>query len=186
MDISLSASLTMKPLQDSDAQVLFTVVDTNRHYLRTWMSWVEDTTTPADSEIFLQCITQQFAKGLSQHFAIFSEGQLCGVCGFNKLDTKNKIGTIGYWLIAPFTGNGIMTQCVSTLLNIGFYERNLHKIEIHCAEHNHKSRAIPERLGFLHEATLRDCEWLYDRYEDHAVYTLLSSEYRPNPLPENL
>ena len=34
-----------------------------------------------------------------------------------------------------------------------------------------------ERLGFKYEATLRQCEFLYDKYVDHAVYSLLSVEY---------
>lgn len=66
---------------------------------------------------------------------------------------------------------------MQTLLEYGFVDNCLNKIEIRCAEENHKSRAVPERLGFTYEATLRQCEWLYDRYVDHAVYTMLASEY---------
>ena len=47
---------------------------------------------------------------------------------------------------------------------------------------NIKSRAIPERLGFKYEATLRQCEWLYDHYVDHAVYSMLASEYTDRKL----
>lgn len=53
----------------------------------------------------------------------------------------------------------------------------LNKIEIHCAVNNKKSRAIPERLGFRYEATLREQEWLYTHYVDHAIYSMLASEY---------
>ncbi len=63
------------------------------------------------------------------------------------------------------------------LLKIGFEEYSLHKIEIQRAEGNEKSRAIAERLGFVHEATLRDCEWLYTKYVSHAIYSMLSSEF---------
>jgi len=71
-----------------------------------------------------------------------------------------------------------MTKVAQKLLEYGFVEHSLNKIEIRCADNNHKSRTIPERLGFSYEATLRQCEWLYDPYVDHAVYTMLASEYK--------
>jgi len=71
-----------------------------------------------------------------------------------------------------------MTKVVQKLLEYGFVEASLNKIEIRCADKNYKSRAIPERLGFSYEATLRQCEWLYDQYVDHAIYSMLASEYQ--------
>jgi len=70
-----------------------------------------------------------------------------------------------------------VTEAVKELLNIGFGELRLNKIEIRCAEKNSKSRAIPERLGFTYEATLRQRELLYTKYVDHVVYSMLASEY---------
>ncbi len=40
-----------------------------------------------------------------------------------------------------------MTTAVRALVDHAFDEWNLHSIEIHCAPANHRSRAIPERLG---------------------------------------
>ncbi len=57
-----------------------------------------------------------------------------------------------------------------------FDEWNLHRIEIHCAPANHRSRAIPERLGFREEATLRETELVGGRYLDSVVYGLLEGE----------
>ena len=54
---------------------------------------------------------------------------------------------------------------------------NLHRIEIHCAPENHRSRAIPERLGFREEATLRETELVCGRWLDSVVYGLLAEEW---------
>ena len=40
-----------------------------------------------------------------------------------------------------------------------------------------KSRVLTERFSFHHEGTIRDAEWLYDHYVDHAVYGLLKVEW---------
>ena len=102
---------------------------------------------------------------------------ISNLCDEPKIDKINNIGILGYWLGEGYTGKGIISLTTKKLLNIGFSEYKLNKIEIRCASENHKSRAIPERLGFKYEATLRQCEFLYDKYVDHAAYSLLSVEY---------
>jgi len=71
-----------------------------------------------------------------------------------------------------------MTDTVKALLQYAFEVLQLHKVEIRAAEGNQKSRAIPERLGFVKEGTIRAAEWLYDHYVDHVVYGLLVSEWQ--------
>jgi ribosomal-protein-serine acetyltransferase len=51
-------------------------------------------------------------------------------------------------------------------------------VEIQCGEDNHKSRAIPERLGFQQEGIIRDGEFLYDHFHDVVVYGLLKKEWK--------
>lgn len=110
-------------------------------------------------------------------FSIFYNGNICGAAGFREIDNQNKSGEIGYWLDQKHMGKGIVTQAVKKLLQIGFGTLNLNKIEIRCAVENTKSRAIPERLGFTYEGELRACEWLYTKYVDHAIYSMLTEEF---------
>ncbi len=66
-----------------------------------------------------------------------------------------------------------MTEAVKDLIRLGFKHWPMQKIEIRCAVKNSKSRAIPERLGFTNEGTIRRAEKVYDRYNDHVVYGIL-------------
>ena len=52
----------------------------------------------------------------------------------------------------------------------------LYRIEIRCAVQNEKSRAIPEKLHFTNEGTIRDGEWLYDKFVDLVIYGMLARQ----------
>jgi ribosomal-protein-serine acetyltransferase len=176
MKIQIDDELYIAQLIPAHAIDLFNVTDKNRVHLRQWLSWLDLVKSIEDTETFIDTAIYQHNHGVGSSFAIFYADQLVGVAGYNQLDAQHHWGAIGYWLSESYTGKGIITQVVSKLIEYGFVEYQLHKIEIRCAEHNLKSRQIPERLGFTYEATLRDCEWLYDRYVNHAVYTLLKGE----------
>ncbi len=74
-----------------------------------------------------------------------------------------------------------MTKVSQALTNYAFSYHKLNKVEIRVAEENHKSRSIPERLGFVNEAKIRQAQWLYDHYVDHIVYGMLADEWRKQP-----
>src|SRR5690625_199905 len=88
-----------------------------------------------------------------------------------------KIAYIGYWLDIEHQGKGIMTRAVRALTDYAFEEFDLNRVDIRAAVGNVKSRAIPERLGYKKEGVLRQSEWLYDHFVDHAVYSMLKSEW---------
>ncbi|NTW87022.1 MAG: GNAT family N-acetyltransferase, partial [Holophagaceae bacterium] len=90
----------------------------------------------------------------------------------------NRSAAIGYWLAREAEGQGLMTRAVTALLRHGFRDLKLNRIEIRAGIRNRRSRAIPERLGFRREGTLRQAERLADRFVDHAVYGLLADEWR--------
>ncbi|MCA1639220.1 MAG: GNAT family N-acetyltransferase [Acidobacteria bacterium] len=48
-----------------------------------------------------------------------------------------------------FTGKGLVRKSVARLIEYGFNELKLNRIVIKCVPENVKSRAIPEKLGFV-------------------------------------
>ena len=71
-----------------------------------------------------------------------------------------------------------MTEACRELVDYGFSPLGLHRVEIRCAIGNQRSRAIPERLGFVNEGIARQGEWLYDRYVDLVVYSMLAPDWK--------
>ncbi|WP_041366628.1 GNAT family N-acetyltransferase [Methylophaga frappieri] len=163
----------MEKLKEDHASELYELTECNREYLREWLPWLDSIGSISDTMAFIESTTNGPAT-----FALFYSGKICGVAGFHNINSQHKYGSIGYWIAQNRTGKGIATAAVKELLRIGFEEYSLNKIEIRCAKNNSKSRAIPERLGFKYEASLRQCEWLYSKFVDHAIYSMLASEYR--------
>lgn len=178
MTLKVDQDISLALLSVEHADALFELTEANRTFLRKWAPWLDTTTSVEDTKKYIEITLAQQKKGHAAQFIILFNDKLCGTLGFNELEPMHRNGSIGYWLSQSYTGQGIMTKCVAKLLEIGFTEMNLHKIEIRCAEENTISRAIPERLGFTYEATLRECEWLYTKFVDHAIYSLLASEYK--------
>ena len=178
MKIQVDKDIHIELLVPVFAERLFGLTNKNRTHLKKWLAWLDLVKTFDDTQTFIDTAVHQHNNSEATIFAILYRGELVGLAGFNHFDNQNKWAAIGYWLCASYTGKGVISKVVQKLLEYGFVDSKLNKIEIRCAEKNNKSRAIPERLGFNYEATLRQCEWLYDHYVDHAVYTMLASEYR--------
>jgi len=169
--------ITIRMLNASDAEALFTITDNSRTYLRNCLPWVDNTKTSKDSLEFILHSFELYANKHGLNAGIFYKEELVGMVSLNQFDWTNRIGYIGYWLSKNYQGKGIMTRAVRALIDQSFNYFELNKVEIRAAVHNKSSRAIPERLGFKKEGILRQVEWLYDHYVDHTVYGLLKNEW---------
>lgn len=170
--------IRLRMLNTGDAISLFTLTDQSRAYLRQWLPWLDDTVTVNDSQKFIENSFQLYAEQKGVTAGIFYYGQLVGMAGYNNIDWQNKIAYIGYWLGADFQGRGIMTRVVKALVDYAFEQLLLKRVDIRAASENNRSRAIPERLGFIEEGKIRQAEWLYDHFVDHIIYGMLESEWK--------
>lgn len=173
----IDEELALKLLEPSDAKRIFELTDRSRDMLREWLPWLDFTTTVDDTTSFIKSGAGQFELGKSLNCAIVYRGELAGIAGFNEINEAKQTAYIGYWLDREYQGKGIMTRVAAALTNYALMERGLNKVEIRAAVGNDKSRAIPERLGYTEEGTIRQGEWLYDHFVDSVVYGMLKSEW---------
>lgn len=169
--------LNIRMLSVKDGKSLFEITDRSREHLRKWLPWVDDIKSVDDSISFIKNGFQIYAEQSGITVGIFYQTKLVGVAGYNRFNWKNRNTTIGYWLDVESQGLGIMTRVVRSLTEFAFTELGLNRVEIRVASGNIKSEAIPIRLRFTKEGTLRQAEWLYDHYVDHHVYSMLKSDW---------
>jgi ribosomal-protein-serine acetyltransferase len=166
----------LRRLEESDADELYRLIEANREYLARWLPWAEALTLEGSVE-FIRGVRRQEASNDGFQAALVSEGSIVGMIGFHGVNWPHRSTTIGYWLDEGHQGRGLMTRAVRALVDHAFGVWDLHRVEIQAAVDNHRSRAIPERLGFREEGVRREAERVGDRWHDLAVYAMLAPEW---------
>ena len=166
----------LRRLEESDADELYRLIDANRAYLAPWLPWAGTQTREGTLE-FIRMIRRQEASNNGFQAGLVEEGSIVGMVGFHGVNWPHGSTTIGYWLDEGHQGRGLMTRAVRALVDHAFGVWDLHRVEIQVAVDNHRSRAIPGRLGFREEGVLREAERIGDRYNDLAVYAMLAPEW---------
>jgi RimJ/RimL family protein N-acetyltransferase len=92
---------------------------------------------------------------------------------------------IGYWVRADRVREGLATELASALTRVAFDVCGVERMEIHADARNTASQAVPRRLGYLEEATLRrrlpPCPPDAPR-GDVTIFSLLEEEFRASAL----
>jgi ribosomal-protein-serine acetyltransferase len=180
--LKVDHEIELQLLQIQDSTELFQLVQRNRSHLRKWLPWVDSMVSSLQYQTIIPEWLKQYANNNGFHAGIRFKGKLAGVIGLHFIDWYNKQTTIGYYLGKEFEGYGIMTRTVKALLHYIFSHLFLNRVEIRCGVFNDKSRAIPERLGFVMEGVIRDGEFLHDHFHDLAVYGLLARQWADRSL----
>jgi [ribosomal protein S5]-alanine N-acetyltransferase len=131
-----------------------------------------------DARFFLTlCDSQEKQFGHTLHFSIRNpEGETIGGAGFHG---KNSIAglahrdEIGYWLATEYRGKGIMTAAIRHLVDYGFTQRQLLRIEAPVYAFNHQSAAVLLRCGFQLEGRLQKAYLRNGTYHDADLFAIV-------------
>ena len=162
----------------SHVEEVYSVTDANREHLRVWLPWVDGVKSADDTRAFIRKALEQFARDDGFHAGVWEDGKYVGGVGFHWINRNNGFTEIGYWLARSAEGRGIMTAACRSMINHAFSIWKLNKVEIRCAGGNHRSRAVPKRLGFTEEGTLRQINKIGSTYHDIVVYGMLAGEWQ--------
>jgi ribosomal-protein-serine acetyltransferase len=169
--------LELRIYEQHHADEVFAVTVANRDHIRVWLPWIDAVKTVDDTRAFITKGLEQFARDDGFQCGIWEDNKYIGGLGFHWFNRNNGFTEIGYWLAKGAEGRGIMTAACRKIIDHAFDAMKLNKVEIRCATANHRSRAVPKRLGFIEEATIRQINKIGDIYHDLVVYGMLASEW---------
>lgn len=174
--LPVADGVKLRLLEEADAAELHGLIETNRAYLALWLPWAAGQTLD-DTLDFIRGTRSQAQDNKGFQAAIVTEVGIVGVIGYVSVDWANRSTRIGYWLDAAHQGRGIMTAAVRLLVDHALTVWQLNRVEIVVATENRRSRAIPERLDFRDEGTLRQFQLVGGRYLDCISYSLLAEDW---------
>lgn len=172
----IGEGVELRLMEERHVEEIYAVVERSRSHLRPWLLWA-DRTSVDQIRGFVRTALEQFASNDGFHAGIWVEGKYAGATGFHKIDWANLRVELGYWLEPEYEGRGLATLACRYLIEHAFREWKLNRVEIRCATGNGRSNAVPKRLNFTLDGTLRDGQLLYGQFHDLNVYSMLAREW---------
>lgn len=169
-EIKIDENLSLVIPDLVNAPGIFSLIDKDREHLRTWLPWVDSTTTADDTRKNLTERIEGFNQKKQASFYGTLNGEIVASAGFISLE--DGVGEIGYWLLSNYSGRGLMASFVKKCVEYGFGELGLKKVVIKCAEGNSKSAAIPKRLGFIQNERI-ETKRIRNGNEHHTLIFIL-------------
>ncbi|MGH3132394.1 MAG: GNAT family N-acetyltransferase [Gaiellaceae bacterium] len=140
-----------------DAPRLKEAVDSSLDHLRPWMVWADAEPEPlSEKAALLRRFRGRFDLGQDFVYGIFdgAHGDVLGGTGLHPRSGDESY-EIGYWIRASHIGRGLATETTAALTRVAFELCGVDRVDIKVEPGNERSLAIPRKLGFVEEATLR-------------------------------
>jgi RimJ/RimL family protein N-acetyltransferase len=132
------------------AEPMRDAVDVSFAELHTWMPWAGERPTVDGLRTVLAEGEAAFDAGTEWNYAIAWPGgdDVLGSAGLHRRGGPDSV-EIGYWVRTDVTGRGIATMASRALTTQAFDSLPwVHRVEIQMDAANHRSAAVPPRLGF--------------------------------------
>jgi RimJ/RimL family protein N-acetyltransferase len=110
-----------------------------------------------------------------------SDQTLVGECSLFYWLPQSRRAELGYALGHAAWGHGYINEALQALLEHGFSQRDLNRVEADIDPRNLASAKTLERLGFQKEGTLRERWIVGGEVSDTGLYGLLASDWRSKP-----
>jgi ribosomal-protein-serine acetyltransferase len=156
----------------------YALIEKNRTFLDYWMDWVDEVKSVDTVHAMSEHMIKNWDDKKSFTYVVLKKnsGEIIGNIGTGSFEWDCDSTKIGYWLSEDEMGNGYMTEATK-LLEDALFEMGINRIGIDCNPNNKKSCAIPIRLSYMLEGTLRQFRVHHGEYQDALLYSKLREEW---------
>jgi [ribosomal protein S5]-alanine N-acetyltransferase len=174
-----TARLSLRPFTDEDADDLF-ALQSDARVLRYWDSppWSD----PERAQRFLATCRQMADEGTGARLAIdrAADGAFVGWITLARWNPDFRSASLGYCLTEAAWGQGYATEAARAVLRWAFDTLDLNRVQAEADTRNVASRRVLEKVGFVHEGTMREDCVVNGDVSDSWVFGLLRREWRPS------
>lgn len=178
--IVLGTSAELRPFEPFEAPLFLALIEREREHFGQWLPWGSSIDTEEKARAFIVRLADRTASDQGRGYAIWLDGEMVGGALYRTFDAVIGNCEIGVWLAKHATGRGLVTRTCNILIDWAFHQRNMARIEWHCAVGNMPSRKIAQRLGMKLDGVMRKSFPYREIRHDVEVWSLLSSDVRPD------
>lgn len=172
--------LVLRPFAESDTDAIF-ALHSSPHVLRYWDSppWTER----RQAQHFIARCQQIQQEGSGARLAIERavDSVFIGWCCLVKWNPAYRSATMGYCLDDTAWNQGFATEAAGALVQWAFDTLDLNRVQAETDTRNMASSRVLEKLGFVHEGTLREDCIVEGEVSDSWVYGLLRRDWKIAP-----
>jgi [ribosomal protein S5]-alanine N-acetyltransferase len=154
----------------------------SRAHLTPWgPQWTRDELTRSNFRRRLRQYHREMRDDQGYAYLIHTEGDVRLVGGLNLSNVRRGVAqaaAIGYWMGAPHTGHGLMTEAVRAAANFAFGALRLNRLEAACLPSNLASQRVLQKVGFMREGRARRYLKINGHWQDHDLFALLQDDPR--------
>ncbi len=151
----------------------------SREFLVPWEPiWPLDDLTKASFRRRLRRYAEELRADQSYAFFVCrtDDGALVG--GLTLANIRRGVAqsaTLGYWMGAPYAGQGYMTKAVRALIPFSFETLRLHRLEAACIPTNEASIRLLRKCGFVQEGYAKQYLCINGVWQDHLLFARVNA-----------
>lgn len=173
----MTTAIQIRRYRAEDVDAVTEAVLESKNELARWMSWCHPNYDRQDAAAWVDSRPAAWERNEEKSFLVInSEGQLLGSCGIHRIDLRQHLGELGYWVRSSAIRQGVATEAVRLVCRWAFQEGGLHRIEIVASVENIASQRVAEKAGGLREGILRERILLHGRWHDCVLYSILNHD----------
>ncbi len=176
-----TGELYLRAPASSDFEQWIKLRSESKDFLKPWEPlWPDDDLTRIGFRRRLKSYNLQRQNGSARTYFLYKRenDQLIGGISLTRISYGiTRSAMLGYWMGAPYAGQGYMRKTVPALLNFAFKELKLNRIEAACIPRNTTSINLLRNCGFVEEGYAREYLEINDKREDHILFAILASEF---------
>lgn len=176
-----TARLTLEPNGTAHSEELWRSASESMKELRPWLFWTASASLDEVARWGRIC-ELNWAENKAWVFAILFEGRPIGTVGIEEPDVQTLRAEIGYWMHTGYSGRGLMTEAGRAVVDFGFDELGLHRLQLEAGKDNAPSIRVAEKLGFQREGLAREaCRGALGFYDAYRFGLLASDPRKVDP-----
>lgn len=144
-----------------------------------YMDWGPNDETA--TRAFLERVSNDDSRGLEFAVVARDADRLIGSCGIHVAGEGR--AEIGYCLAKESWGRGLGTEVASALVQFGFEQLGLHRIQARCDPMNKASARVLEKVGMKFEGHLRECVRIRGAWRDRRLFAILTTDAHADNRP---